>query len=127
MYLLKITYTNNNMKKEYYIISGKWTHKKDKAITLWRKNAAGYCLRKDWSGLFSEEYVKDMDGLDCIPIEKEIVEDVFFKMNYEGTEFLAIPNVASIRRHLGVTLKQLRRKYHHPDNAEWVKGSSVHN
>lgn len=95
------------MEKKFYIISGKWTHKKDKAITLWRKNARGYCWRKDWSGVFNEEYVKGMDGKDCIPIEKSVVDKVFMKMEYEGEEILAIPNIASIRKHLGITLKEL--------------------
>ena len=113
------------MAHEYYIISGKWTHKKDKALTLWRKKAAGYCWRKDWAGLFDEDYVKGFNGADAIPIKKEIVDSTFMKMNYEGTEILAIPNIASIRKHLGITLNHLKKKHHHPDDASWIKGESV--
>ena len=98
--------------KNYYIISGKWSHKKDLALTLWRKNNSGYCWRKDWSGVFNEEDAKLIEKPDDILVEASTVDRLWVKMNYEGEEIKAIPNIAPVRKILGITLNDLNKKFH---------------
>ena len=102
------------MEKQYYIIAGESTHKKDKLISLLKKNSLGVVCEKSLAGVFSEEFVNNIRREDLIPIEKEKADKVFFKVNYENehyssSQFLSIPNITSIRRELGVTLKQFTK------------------
>lgn len=75
-------------KTRFLLLSLKWTHKKDKWITFWRKNASGYCWFKEWAG--------------------DKLKGLWIKVNYEGYEREVLPNTLKIRKILGVTLDNFK-------------------
>ena len=93
---------------QYHIVSLKWTHKSDDWITFYRHNSCGYCWRKDWVGEFESPNV---DNYNEIRIEVEKLKNLWVKDHYEDVEILVIPNTKTVRKALGITTKDLKRKY----------------
>lgn len=65
--------------KHFYILSLKWSKKKDKVITWWRPNNAGYCLRMDWAGKYTQAHVDEHqsyynDGKSTIAVPCDVVD-----------------------------------------------------
>lgn len=44
---------------DYYIVSLNHTDKKDRYITFWRPNNAGYCWPLSWAGKYPESLIKE--------------------------------------------------------------------
>ena|SRR4028119_2040829 len=89
--------------KEYYLFSAKWTRKDDSFLTLWRKNGEGYCWRKEWAGIYSEEEAKKCHGQDStFMIERHLLDPLFIEVDYEGNRIQVVPNTAYHRRILGI-------------------------
>jgi hypothetical protein len=71
--------------------------KHEKFITLWRPNNAGYCMNKEWAGVYEtyEEGYHDTD--ESLPIKIEDAEKLFIEdTKHWGEPHRAIPNHKSI-------------------------------
>lgn len=91
----------------FLIMSLKWTNKKDKWITFWRKNSAGYCWFKEWTGLYNENcFNPDLTQERFIDSEK--LEGLWIKIKYEGYEREVLPNTLNVRKILGITKEDLK-------------------
>lgn len=89
---------------KYYKLSVKRTDKKDKYITFWRANNAGYCWWLEWAGEYDEpgseyelHFVKHVSVDDVTPLIETIT-------NADGT-FKVVKNMAKNRKALGVTFE----------------------
>jgi len=95
-------------KKQYYLISLKWTYPSSGAFTLWRKHAQGYCWYKEWAGLFENNIKNYDDGYDTVAVERAIIEPHFVDCVYEGKIVSLLLNTPKIRKIIGIKKSQLR-------------------
>lgn len=95
-----------NPGKEYRIVSLMHTHKKDKYITLWGPENAGYHYSKEMSGIYDgyEQGYHDQNG--NMPITEEFAGLLFTPVNYEGKEKHMILNTANNHNKLGLVWKK---------------------
>lgn len=91
------------MKKQYFKLSLKWTHKDSKWLTFWRENRSGYCWFKDWCGLYNKE--EDDDHVKHI--DADLVANDWIEIEYNGKKQLVLPNTPVIRAKLGIKKKDL--------------------
>lgn len=80
----------------YYIISLKHTHKGDGYITLWRPNNAGYCLSKEFAGVYETPEVGYHNSDGNMPISVEEADKLFLKLPYDDLEKHLIPNIKGV-------------------------------
>jgi hypothetical protein len=96
-----------NTNQKYRIVSMKHTHKKDKFITLWGPNNAGYHWSKEMSGVYEGYEPGYHESERNTPITEELAESLFTKANHEGKEKHMILNTISNAKKLGL---------------KWIKG-----
>lgn len=100
------------MFKEYYLLSLKWTNKKDKWFTFWRSDAKGYTWFKEYIGTYDEEKALKYNGFDdTLMIEKDIIDKLWDEFDYEGSKKLALLNIQNIRSILQIDTSDLKSKY----------------
>jgi hypothetical protein len=81
----------------YYIISLKHTNKREKFITLWRPNNAGYCFAKEYAGVYDEIEEGYHNGEGQLPIKISDAEPLFVKdEKYFDAPLHAIPNTKNV-------------------------------
>jgi hypothetical protein len=99
----------------YYIISLQHTKKGEKFITLWRPNNRGYCMNKEWAGIYTELISGYHDNPEeCLLLKVEEAERLFVKdTDYWGEPHLAIPNNKTVWDKIGVKMTKhgLVKKY----------------
>src|SRR5690554_4974764 len=82
----------------YIVISLKHTHRRDKAVTLWRPDDRGYCWRLEWAGRYPEQQVLDHlgyynSGCSNIAVPAELVERLSCEVEYgDGERAICLPN-----------------------------------
>lgn len=92
-------------KVRFYIVSLKWTNKNDKWITFSRSNYAGYCLFKEWCGLYLDNCF-NADPAKEMFVDSEKLKSLWIKIKHEGYEREVLPNTAKVRKILGVEKNQ---------------------
>lgn len=101
--------------KYNYIISKKWTGRKDAFITLWRPNSAGYCFSQECAGKYEAQKVESHPEHYHHPLnavaDESTVNPLFVKVMYDNREIHVVPNTAQNRKLLGIKLKELDRFY----------------
>lgn len=91
---------------EYIVISLKHTHRRHRAITLWRPVDRGYCWTLDRAGRYDEAQVLSHlsyynSGCSNIAVPIETVERLACEVEYDTKEFGAcLPNNASTWKQL---------------------------
>lgn len=86
----------------YYIVSMRHTHKRDKYITLWGPDSAGYHFSREMSGLYETAEPGYHDSHDNMPISKELADSLFTPVIYEGKPKHMILNNAHTWNRLGL-------------------------
>ena len=83
---------------QYIVISLKHTHRRHKAITLWRGNDSGYCWRLERAGRYAESGVLEHlgyynSGCSNIAVPLDLVERLSCEVEYDNKEFdVCLPN-----------------------------------
>ena len=93
---------------QYYYISLKHTHKKDAFITLWGPNERGYQWYQPSVGLYDEVCIGDDFG-STKSINKEVVDELWMEVEFDGAPRKILPNVKKVREALGVKRKDFHR------------------
>lgn len=88
----------------YLYLSLKHTHKKDKWLTFWRDNSAGYTFIMEWVGNYADVVAWD----DATAVPYDIAENYMTEVEYEGVKRMVIPNTAPVRKAFGITLNDLK-------------------
>lgn len=94
--------------KQYYIVSLKWTSRADSWITLWRVNAQGYTINKEWAGTFCEGYAGG--SKEQIEVDSELIDPLFVNSPHEGAFWLMLPNTYAVCKILGLDRKKMRHE-----------------
>jgi len=69
---------------EYYVLSLLHTMKREKYITLWRPNNAGYTYYMEAAGVYDEIKPGYHDSHISVPVEKELFESLTIKAPNEN-------------------------------------------
>lgn len=85
----------------YYIISLKHTWKRDKWITLWRPDDAGYTYYKESAGQYENPKKGYHDSDSAVPVKIEIA-DKLFKEDPDRRGQFAIRNTKANYKRLGI-------------------------
>lgn len=90
----------------YHVISLTHTNKRDKYITLWRPNNAGYCYSKEMAGSYETPQKGYHDSDDNMPILETDAEKLFIFAQYDkGGDYLhLIPNCQAVWNVLNVKM-----------------------
>lgn len=88
---------------KYYILSLKWTNPKDLLFTFYRSNAAGYTWFKHNAGIYDEREAKIHQSSTAIPVDKDLVDDLFSSVFYEGHVCKGLPVNEITLEMLGLT------------------------
>ena len=97
--------------QKYYIISAKHTHVRDKWISFWRPDGKGYCWFKEWAGLYDDAGDETDRRHGEIHVEAEVVDHLWIKINYEGTERFVILNTPDNRSALDIQIGELKESW----------------
>lgn len=78
--------------RQYIVISLKHTHRRHKAITLWRPDDKGYCWPLERAGRYAESGVLEHlgyynSGCSNIAVPLELVEILSREVEYDNKEF----------------------------------------
>jgi len=87
-----------------YVISLHHTMRHERYITLWRPDNRGYCYSKDNAGFYEpikEGYHNDENNM---PISKELANELFEELPYDGVLKMMIPNMKRVWVKLGVKM-----------------------
>ena len=91
---------------QYIVISLKHTHRRHKAITLWRPNDSGYCWTLGRAGQYGEQAVLGHlgyynSGCSNIAVPLELVKRLCCEVEYDMKEFgVCLPNNADTWKRL---------------------------
>lgn len=89
------------MEQEYNIISLKHTKPKDKWLTFWRSNSAGYCWFKEWVGSYTKSEAGETN--ESIHVVKcDQLTPLWKEIEYEGKPRHVILNNKKNRQLLGI-------------------------
>ena len=86
---------------DFYVLSLKHTHRRHKAITLWRPDDKGYCWKLDSAGVYSEARVLEHlgyynSGCSNIAVPADLVRSLCREVEYDTKELgTCLPNNAS--------------------------------
>lgn len=102
--------------EQFYLISLKWTHKKDRWLTLWGKNQAGYQYFKETAGTYNKKMAKQIDNSKeeipsvlAVPASK--LEPLWDSLNHESKSVHVLRNTPENRKAIGIKLSQLLKKW----------------
>ena len=83
---------------QYIVISLKHTHRRHKAVTLWRPDDRGYCWRLESAGIYGEPRVLEHlgyynSGCSNIAVPLDVVRHLVRDVEYDTGEFgICLPN-----------------------------------
>lgn len=86
---------------KYYILTFRYTHKKDIWLSFWRPDNVGYCWYKDWAGIYlrydTEDFIRENT---MYFIKAEIVdalwEPVFYENKIQYVIFNSLKNIEAL-------------------------------
>lgn len=81
-----------NTHQIYRIVSMKHTNKRDKYITLWGPNDAGYHFSREMAGVYYGYVPGYHESEGNMPVTEELAQSLFQKVIYDGKEKHMIPN-----------------------------------
>ena len=108
--------------RQYIVISLKHTHRRHKAITLWRPDDKGYCWPLERAGRYAESGVLEHlgyynSGCSNIAVPYELVKRLAVDTEYDTKEFgICLPNNAKTWKQL---LASVIRKPDYPSRPEY--------
>ncbi|MGP5106054.1 hypothetical protein [Pseudomonas helleri] len=88
------------------VLSLKHTHRRHKAITLWRPNDSGYCWALERAGIYEETLVLERlgyynSGCSNIAVSFELAQRLAVDIEYDTKEFgICLPNNAKTWKQL---------------------------
>ena len=86
----------------YYLLSLKHTMPREKYLTFWGPNNAGYCYSKNRIGSYPELEEGYHNSESTMPIECSKVNELFKPFQFDGRELMMIKNSEINRGLLGV-------------------------
>ncbi|VVQ01475.1 hypothetical protein PS938_02521 [Pseudomonas fluorescens] len=119
----------------FIVLSLKHTHRRHKAITLWRSDDSGYCWMLSSAGHYEEARVLEHlghynSGCSNIAVSIELVERISCEVEYDTKEFgVCLPNnadtwaqlLASVVRPTDYEPKPEYRGCRYSENSMWMK------
>jgi hypothetical protein len=99
---------------ECYIISAKWTHKKDDWFCFWRPDSKGYTIFTDQAGIYEICKSTEVDterAQGSIYVKRSVVDGLTKPLVYDAVEHAMLPNTSEVRLMLSIKLKELKAKY----------------
>lgn len=88
----------------YYIISLHHTNPKEKYLTLWRPNNAGYCYSKEMAGTYENPEIGYHDSDINMPLPVQQADTLFQETMYDGQLKNMIPNTKETWKVLGLKM-----------------------
>ena len=98
--------TENKSERTFIVLSLKHTHRRHKAITLWRANDSGYCWPLERAGVYAESLVLERlgyynSGCSNIAVPVDLVKRLVVDIEYDTKEFgICLPNNANTWKQL---------------------------
>lgn len=98
--------TQNQPERTFIVLSLKHTHRRHKAITLWRANDSGYCWPLGRAGVYAESLVLERlgyynSGCSNIAVPVDLVKRLVVDIEYDTKEFgICLPNNANTWKQL---------------------------
>ena len=98
--------TENQPERAFIVLSLKHTHRRHKAITLWRANDSGYCWPLERAGAYAESLVLERlgyynSGCSNIAVPADLVKRLVVDIEYDTKEFgICLPNNANTWKQL---------------------------
>ena len=114
--------TENQPERTFIVLSLKHTHRRHKAITLWRANDSGYCWPLERAEIYSEPLVLERlgyynSGCSNIAVPTDLVKSLVVDIENDTKEFgICLPNNANTRKQL---LPAVIRKPDYPSRPEY--------
>ncbi|WP_339408004.1 hypothetical protein [Pseudomonas helleri] len=114
--------TENQPERAFIVLSLKHTHRRHKAITLWRANDSGYCWPLERAGVYAESLVLERlgyynSGCSNIAVPADLVKRLVDDIEYDTKEFgICLPNNANTWKQL---LSAVIRKPDYPSRPEY--------
>ena len=114
--------TENQPERTFIVLSLKHTHRRHKAITLWRANDSGYCWPLERAGVYAKSLVLERlsyynSGCSNIAVPADLVKRLVVDIEYDTKEFgICLPNNASTWKEL---LSAVIRKPDYPSLPEY--------
>lgn len=86
-------------KEEYYLVSLKWTKINEPYITFWGTNNSGYRYFKNEIGIYNAIKKGYHDSDNTYPVKKEIVDELFRMVEWEGSaRFGVLSNHCNLKK-----------------------------
>ncbi|TWR87842.1 hypothetical protein FJD38_17610 [Pseudomonas saxonica] len=114
--------TENLPERTFIVLSLKHTHRRHRAITLWRANDSGYCWPLERAGVYPESLVLERlgyynSGCSNIAVPTDLVKRLVGDIEYDTKEFgICLPNKANTWKQL---LSAVIRKPVYPSRPEY--------
>ena len=114
--------TENQPERAFIVLSLKHTHRRHKAITLWRANDSGYCWPLERAGVYAESLVLERlgyynSGRSNIAVPVDLVKRLVVDIEYDTKEFgICLPNNAKTWKQL---LSAVIHKPDYPSRPEY--------
>ena len=90
-------------KPAFYILSLAHTGNKDRYLTLWAPNNAGYSFCQEYAGIYESPSPGYHDNEDNMPIPTSVLDPLFILLPYDHDRKLhMIPNCRAIWEYLGL-------------------------
>ena len=127
--------TENKPARTFIVLSLKHTHRRHKAITLWRADDSGYCWKLSSAGVYEEARVLEClgyynSGCSNVAVPADLVERLSCEVEYDTKEFgICLPNnadtwaklLASVIRPTDYEPKPEYRGSRYSENSMWMK------
>ncbi|WP_223507775.1 hypothetical protein [Pseudomonas sp. BF-B-25] len=131
--------TQNKPAGTFIVLSLKHTHRRHKAITLWRSDDSGYCWMLSSAGHYEEDRVLEHlgyynSGCSNIAVPADLVERLSCEVEYDTKEFgICLPNnadtwaqlLACVIRPTDYEPKPEYRGCRYSENSMWIKRKRV--
>ena len=114
--------TEKKLASTFIVLSLKHTHRRHKAITLWKADDSGYCWKLASAGIYDEARVLEHlgyynSGCSNIAVPYELVKRLAVDTEYDTKEFgICLPNNAKTWKQL---LASVIRKPDYPSRPEY--------
>ena len=102
--------TENQPERAFIVLSLKHTHRRHKAITLWRANDSGYCWPLERAGVYAESLVLERlgyynSGCSNIAVPADLLKRLVVDIEYDTKEFgICLPNNANTWKQLSAVI-----------------------